>query len=182
MVFELLTPLVRAVAVAHRDRPDPARDAAERGVLGVESVAEEEREILRKGIDRQPAGQEVLAEGESVCEGEGELADRIRTGLGHVVARDRDRVEVLDPFAAEGLLDVALDLERELGREDAGVLGLVLLQDVRLHRPAHGLQHIPADPLIGLGVDRPIPGNPEQPEPRTVMARRQRPRHNTVSA
>jgi hypothetical protein len=34
------------------------------------------------------------------------------------------------------LLDVAHHPQRELGREDAGVLRLILLQDVGLHRAA----------------------------------------------
>jgi hypothetical protein len=38
----------------------------------------------------------------------------------------------------EVLLDVAHHAQRELGAEDAGVLRLVFLQDVRLHGAAHG--------------------------------------------
>src|SRR5256885_6087227 len=38
----------------------------------------------------------------------------------------------------EVFLDVAHHLEGELGREDAGVLPLVLLEDIRLHRAANG--------------------------------------------
>ena len=37
----------------------------------------------------------------------------------------------------EIFLDVAHHLQRELGGEDAGVLALVLLEDVGLHRAAH---------------------------------------------
>jgi hypothetical protein len=38
-------------------------------------------------------------------------------------------------------------LQRELGREDAGVLALVFLQDVGLHRAAHVGEH----PVLDLG-------------------------------
>jgi hypothetical protein len=48
------------------------------------------------------------------------------------------RTAVID----EVLLDVAHHLEGELGREDAGVLRLILLEDVRLHRAAHRLQRL----------------------------------------
>jgi hypothetical protein len=51
----------------------------------------------------------------------------------------------------EPLLDVGHAAQRELGREDAGVLALVLLEDVGLHRAADGRQHPGAD-LLGLGV------------------------------
>ncbi|MCH7898836.1 MAG: ABC transporter permease, partial [Proteobacteria bacterium] len=67
-----------------------------------------------------------------VRERERGLGDRIRAGLGHVVARDRDRIEMPDALATEGLLDIPLHLERELGRKNAGVLGLIFLQDVGL--------------------------------------------------
>jgi hypothetical protein len=50
----------------------------------------------------------------------------------------------------EVLGDVAHDLEAELGGEDAGVLALVFLQDVGLHRAAHVGQHPFAD-LGGFG-------------------------------
>jgi hypothetical protein len=40
-------------------------------------------------------------------------------------------------FVDEILLDVAHHAQGELGREDAGVLRLILLEDVGLHRAAH---------------------------------------------
>jgi hypothetical protein len=57
-----------------------------------------------------------------------------------VVAGDRYRVEVLHVVLDEVLLDVAHHLERELGREDAGVLPLVFLEDVGLHGAADCLK------------------------------------------
>jgi hypothetical protein len=51
-------------------------------------------------------------------------------------------------------LDVAHHLERELGREDAGVLPLVFLEDVGLHRAAHARQgSCPNFPIFsGVGI------------------------------
>ena len=92
------------------------------------------------------AAREVgLDESEAVGERESELRDRVRAGLGDVVARDRHRVEVLHVVGDEVLLDVAHHLERELGGEDAGVLPLVLLEDVGLHRAAHRGQRFGLD-------------------------------------
>jgi hypothetical protein len=49
----------------------------------------------------------------------------------------------------EEFLNVAHHLQREFGREDAGVLALVFLQDVGLHRAAHGRQR-PFTDLLGF--------------------------------
>ncbi len=55
-----------------------------------------------------------------------------------MVSTDRDRVEVAHLVVNEELLDVAHHPQGELRGEDAGVLRLVFLQDVRLHRATHG--------------------------------------------
>ena len=85
-----------------------------------------------------PAGQVGLDVGEAVGQREGQLADGVRAGLGDVVARDRHRVEPRTSWSMNHSLDVAHHPQRELGREDAGVLPLVLLQDVGLDGAAHG--------------------------------------------
>ncbi len=90
-----------------RLRPDPPGDPSDHGVLGVDPVAEEEREVGGEVVDVHPPGQVVLDIGETVGEGEGELADRVGPGLGHVISRDRDRVEVVDLVVDEELLEVA---------------------------------------------------------------------------
>ena len=166
MVLELLAALRGAVALAHRDRPDAPRDAPDHAVLGVEAVAEEEREVRREVVDRHAARAVVLAVGEAVREREGELRDRVRPGLGDVVAGDRDRVEVAHLVRDEPLLHVAHQLQREVGGEDAGVLGLVLLQDVGLHGAAHAAQHVGADARVGLGVDDLVARDAEQRQAR----------------
>ena len=153
MVLELLAALVGAVAVPHRHRPDPPRDAPDHRVLGVHAVGEEERQVRREVVDVHAAREVGLDEGEAVGQREGELRDRVRPGLGDVVAGDRHRVEVAHVVVDEVLLDVAHHLEAELGREDAGVLALVLLQDVGLHGAAHRGERPLAD-LLGLVVGR----------------------------
>ncbi len=64
--LELLRALVRAVAVLHRDRPDPPRDASDHRVLGVHPVAEEERQVRREIVDPHPAREVRLDEREAV--------------------------------------------------------------------------------------------------------------------
>ena len=94
VVLQLLAALVGAVLLAHRDRPDAAGDAAEHGVLRVHAVGEEERQVRREVVDVHAAREVGLDVGEAVGERERELADRVRPGLGDVVAGDRHRVEV----------------------------------------------------------------------------------------
>ena len=137
MEFELLAALVRAVLVPHRHRPDASRHTSEHGVFGLHAVAEEKRQVRHEIVDLHSACEVGLDEREAVREGKGELRDRIRAGLCDVVSGDRCGVEIPHVVVDEILLDVAHHLERELGREDAGVLALVFLQNVRLHRAAN---------------------------------------------
>ena len=79
----------------------------EHRVLGVHAVGEEERQVGREVVDVHAAREVGLDVGEAVGEREGELADRVRAGLGDVVAGDRHRVEVAHLVVDELLLDVA---------------------------------------------------------------------------
>ena len=56
-----------------------------------------------------------------------------------MVAGYRDRIEVAHVLVDEVLLDVAHQSERELRREDARVLSLVFLENIRLHGSPHDL-------------------------------------------
>ena len=150
VVLELLGPLVGAVAFLHGDGPDAAGHPTDDRVLGVHAVGEEEREIRCERVHIHPPGQVRLDVGESVGQGEGQLGDGVGAGFGNVVARDRDRVEVAHLVFDEPLLHVGHDAERELGREDTGVLPLILLQDVRLHGATHGPEHVGRHG-VGLG-------------------------------
>ena len=73
----------------------------------------------------------------------------------------------------EELLHVAHHPQRELGREDAGVLRLVFLEDVGLHGAAHRRQRLGLDPRVGLGIDELVAGDAEQPEAEAVVVLRQ---------
>ena len=154
MVLQLLRALAGAVLVAHRHRPDPAGHAADHGVLGVHAVGEEERQVGREVVDVHAAREVGLDVGEAVGQGEGELADGVRPGLGDVVAGDGDRVEVAHLLLDEPLLDVGHHPQRELGGEQAGVLALVLLEDVGLHRAAHAGHRVRGEHrgLVGVGL------------------------------
>jgi len=123
--------------LAHRARPDPPRDAADHCVLGIHAVGEEEREVRREVIDLHAARQVVLDDREAVRQRERQLRDRVRAGLGDVVPGDRHRIEIADAVIDEVLLHVTHHAHREFRGEDAGVLRLILFQDVRLHRAAH---------------------------------------------
>jgi hypothetical protein len=71
------------------------------------------------------------------------------------------------------LLDVAHHAQREFGREDAGVLRLVFLQDVGLHGAAHRLQRLGLDLRVDLGVDDLVAGHAEQAEAQAIVPVRQ---------
>ncbi len=161
------------VAVAHGHGPDAARHPSDHRVLGVHAVGEEEDQVGGEVVDVHAPRQVRLHVGEAVGQGEGELGDRVRPGLGDVVAGDGHRVEVAHPALAEVLLDVAHHPQRELGGEDAGVLGLVLLEDVGLDGAAdhgHGLgqdppyslveqarHRVPASAVAPVGLERILP-------------------------
>ena len=140
MIFQLLAAFVAAVLVLHRHRPDAPRDTTDHRVLRVHAVAEKEAQVGREVVDVHAARQIAFDIGEAVRERERQLADRVRPGLGNVVARDRHRVEIAHLMFDEILLNVAHHFQRELGAEDAGVLTLVLLENVGLHRAAHRRQ------------------------------------------
>ena len=89
--------------------------------------------------------------------------------------RDRYRVEIADRVRHEVLLHVAHHAQRELGREDAGVLRLVLLEDVCLHRAAHPRQRLGPQPrVLGLfehpGRDQRAAVQSQQRQPRAIVA------------
>ena len=145
VVLHLLGALVRAVLVAHGDRPQAARHPAKHRVLGVHAVGEEEGQVRREVIDLHAAGEVRLDIREAIRESECQLADGVRAGLGDVVAADRHRVEVADGVIDEPLLDIGHAAQCELGREDAGVLPLILLEDVGLDSASHRAQRASAD-------------------------------------
>src|SRR5690606_40184339 len=53
--------------------------------------------------------------------------------------------------------------------EDAGVLGLVLLEDVGLHGAAHGLERVGLDARVGVGVQQLVAGDAQQAQAQAVV-------------
>ena len=115
---------------------DPAPQQARRAHLGdleveVHPDRPEEREPPRELVDVQPARERRLHVLLAVGERERELQRLVRPGLLHVVAGDRDRVE-LRHVPRRVLDDVADDPHRGLGRIDVRVPDHELLEDVVL--------------------------------------------------
>ncbi|OIQ71984.1 hypothetical protein GALL_463950 [mine drainage metagenome] len=151
VVLELLAALVGSVFFFHRHGPDAPGHAAHHGVLGIHAVAEEETQVGRKVIDVHAARQVGFNKGEAVGQRESQLADRVGTGFGNVVAGNRHAVEIAHVVVHKVVGDIAHHFQAEFGAEDAGVLALVFFQDVGLHRAAHVGQHPFAD-FLRLGV------------------------------
>ena len=153
MVLQLLAAFVGAVLVLHRQRPDAAGDAADHRVFRIHAIGEEEGQVRGEIVDVHAARQIVFDVGEAVGKRESELRYRIGPGFGNVIAGNRHRVEVLHLVMDEVFLNVAHHLQCEFGGEDAGVLPLILFQNVRLHRAAHGRQGPFAD-FLGFVLGR----------------------------
>ena len=150
--FSFWRPLAGAVLVPHRHRPDAPRHPTDDGVLGVHPVGEEEGQARREIVDGHPARDVRLDVGEGVGQRERQLADRVRPGLGDVIAGDGHRVEVAHAVGDEPLLHVGHAAQREFGGEQAGVLALILLEDVGLHGAADGLDRVRPG-LVDDGVE-----------------------------
>ena len=130
---------LRAEALSHRPRPDAARCAVLRDLLEeVEVRVEEERQARRELVDVEAALDRPFNVGEAVRERERELLCGVRPCFPDVVARDRDRMPERHLSRAE-LDHVGDEPHRRLGREDVLLLRDVLLEDVRLDRPAQPL-------------------------------------------
>ncbi len=124
--------ILRAELVADELRPQETR-GAHLGDLHEEVHADrpEERQSRREGVDVEAgrnAGARVL---EAVGDRVAELEVGRRTGLLHVIARDRNRVELRHVGRRVGE-DVGNDPHRGLGRIDVGVPHHELFEDVVL--------------------------------------------------
>ena len=120
-------------------RPDPPRgavlgDLLEEVDVGVEEEAQARREI----VDVEAALERVLDVGEPVLERERQLLRGGRAGLADVVAADRDRVPARHLLGAP-LDHVGHQPHRRVDREAPLLLRDVLLEDVRLDRPAEAV-------------------------------------------
>ncbi len=91
----------------------------------------EEREPRRERVDVEAGAHAGAHVFDAVGDGVGQLQVRRRPGLLHVVAGDRDRVELRHLRAGEGE-DVGDDAHRGIGRIDVGVAHHELFEDVVL--------------------------------------------------
>ena len=80
------------------------------------------------------------------------MRDGVGTRLSDVVARDGHGVVVANAVVDVVLLDVAHEFERKGRGEDARVLRLVFLEDIRLDRSTHRLQGSCLDLSVGVSV------------------------------
>src|SRR5262249_14153046 len=125
-----------AVALTQLARPDSAGGTVLRDLLEeVEVRVEEERETGREIVDVEAALDACLDVREAVRERERELLRGSRSGLADVVSGGRHGMPLRNPASAE-LDHVDDEPHRRLGREDELLLRDVLLEDVRLDRPA----------------------------------------------
>ena len=117
---------------------DPVPQRPPRAQLGdlheqVHADAPEEAEAAREIVDVEPVGLRGADIFHAVGERVGELLHRRRSGLVHVIAADRDRVE-LGHLRRAISDDVADDPHARLGRVDVGVADRELFQNVVLDR------------------------------------------------
>src|SRR5260370_35824772 len=92
--------ILRAIALAHPARPDPASGAELRDLLEeVDVGVEEERQARCEVIDAHPSFDARVDVCHSIGERERELLCGGRTRPAEVVARDGDRVALRPPFS-----------------------------------------------------------------------------------
>ena len=118
----------------HHPRPEQTRGAQLGGLHEeVHADGEKERQTRREAVDvhaRSDGGTHVFA---PVRDGEGQFLHEVRARLLHVVARDRDRVELR--HVVRGVFDdVPDDPHRRLRRIDIGVADHEFLENVVLDR------------------------------------------------
>ncbi|MPL82808.1 hypothetical protein SDC9_28757 [bioreactor metagenome] len=122
------------VELGHHARPEQTRGAQLRDFhKEVHADREEERQTAGEGVDVHATGKRGADIFAAVGDGEGQLLHQVRAGFLHVVARDRDRVELR--HLVRGVFDdVRNDPHRGFGRIDIGVADHELLEDIVLDR------------------------------------------------
>ena len=174
MVLQHLRPGVRSVLIFHGFSPNPACHASDYGILRVDSVAKEKAQVRAKCVDVHASAEVVLDVGESVGQGECKLRNRVSPRFGNVVATDRHRVEIPHLAVNEVGLHVTHQAKRKFGAENAGVLRLILLENVRLNRSPHLIQSLILDGRIDLCRQHFVARNAEEHEAQSVVTLRQR--------
>ena len=130
------TRISRAVAFPQLARPDPPGGSVLRNFLEeVQVGVEEKRQARREVVDVEPAVDARLDVREAVGKRERELLGRVRSRFADVIPGDRHWMPKRHLSRAE-LDHVDHEPHRGLRREDPFLLCDVLLEDVRLDRPA----------------------------------------------
>ncbi len=129
-----LRPVGLRAKLGHDPVPECPRGAQLRHLHEqVHSDSEEEAQPSREGVDLQPLRHRRADIFHTVGERVSELLHRRRSGLVHVIAADRDRVELR--HLRRAISDhVGDDPHARLGRIDVGVADRELFQDVVLDR------------------------------------------------
>ena len=140
---------LRLLGLGAQARHDPRPQRPRRAQLGdlheqIHADAEEERQPRRELVDRLPRRHRRANIGHPVGERVGQLLDRRRPGLVHMIARDRDAVE-LGHLGRRIADDVRHDPHRGFGRIDVGIPDRELFQNVVLDRPR---KRSARDPLL----------------------------------
>ena len=145
----------------HQLRPQHARGALLRHLHEeVHAGVPEERQPRREAVDVEAGGDAGAHIFDAVGERVGELEVAGRACLLHVIAGDRDRVELRHVLGGVGE-DVGDDAQRRLRRIDVGVAHHELFEDVVLDR-AGELFRRHALFLGGDDVDSPAPAAPRR--------------------
>ena len=158
------------VLLAHSFGPDAPGHAADDCILWIDAVGEEKAEIRPKLVQVHASAQVVLDVGKTVSKGKGQLRDRIGAGFGDVVPTDGYAVEVADGAVNERGLHITHQPQGKLRRENARVLGLVLLQNVRLNRTACLAHGLCLQPGVHLGGQYLIARASQQQQAQTIVS------------
>jgi len=157
-------------------RPDAPRDAT---ITAYSDPCRWRRRttVGREVIDHHAARQVVLDDREAVGEREGELADRVRAGLGDVVAGDRDRVEVAHVLwmkyaCTSPIIRIANSVEK---MQVFCAWSSLRMSPGRCRGPAPAPRHAAerSRRRRAARLDQRRTRGAEQPEPRAVVAGRQ---------
>src|ERR1700743_1601259 len=92
--------------------------------------------------------------------------------LGNMVAGNRYRVKIPYLIGDKILLDIAHHAQGKLGRENAGVLRLVLFQYIGLHRTAHSGDGFGFYLLVNIGRQYLVARKAEEHKTEAVVAHR----------
>ena len=173
VILEHLAAGGRAVTFTHGSGPDAPRHAADHRIFRVHAVGEEEAQVRREVINIHTAREVVLDDRKTIRQGECQLTYRVRARFGNVITTYRDAVIIAHSVVDKELLDITHHLHRKLGRENAGILRLVLLENIGLHRATNCCKRLLPDFFVDFRGNEPVTGDAEQAESQSITTRGQ---------